>query len=103
MKSDGELAARLAGARFLGSALVLVEQHAPLWDGFLQNVVLPTLNGAGVVTTRGHIRFVVTEHGVVNLYGKGLQERAQLLIGIAAPEHREVLERAYRERFHGDP
>ena len=66
--------------------------------------IVPVLKpGAGVVTTRGHIRFVVTEHGVVNLYGKGLQERAQLLIGIAAPEHREVLERAYRERFHGDP
>lgn len=66
--------------------------------------IVPVLKpGAGVVTTRGHIRYVVTEHGVVNLYGKGLQERAQLLIGIAAPEHREALERAYRERFHGDP
>jgi acyl-CoA hydrolase len=66
--------------------------------------IVPVLKpGAGVVTTRGHIRYVVTEHGVVNLYGKGLQERARLLIGIAAPEHREVLERAYRERFHGEP
>lgn len=55
--------------------------------------------GAGVVTTRGHVQWVVTEHGVVNLYGKGLQERAKSLIAIAAPEHRETLERAYRERF----
>ncbi|MBX3219113.1 MAG: acetyl-CoA hydrolase/transferase family protein [Labilithrix sp.] len=55
--------------------------------------------GAGVVTTRGHVQYVVTEHGVVNLYGKGLQERARLLISIASPEHREELERAYRERF----
>jgi acyl-CoA hydrolase len=55
--------------------------------------------GAGVVTTRGHVHWVVTEHGTVNLYGKGLQERARLLIGIAAPEHREGLEKAYRERF----
>jgi acyl-CoA hydrolase len=63
--------------------------------------IVPTLNhGAGVVTTRGHVQYVVTEHGVVNLYGKGLQHRAKLLIGIAAPEHRESLERAYRERFH---
>jgi acyl-CoA hydrolase len=63
--------------------------------------IVPTLNhGAGVVTTRGHVQYVVTEHGVVNLYGKALQERARLLIGIAAPEHREALERAYRERFH---
>jgi len=62
--------------------------------------IVPVLNqGAGVVTTRGHVQWVVTEHGVVNLYGKGLQERARLLIGIAAPEHREALERAYHERF----
>lgn len=55
--------------------------------------------GAGVVTTRGHVHWVVTEHGMVNLYGKGLQERARLLISIAAPEHREELERKYLERF----
>jgi len=62
--------------------------------------IVPTLNpGAGVVTTRGHVQWVVTEHGVANLYGKGLRERAKLLIGLAAPEHREALERAYRERF----
>jgi acyl-CoA hydrolase len=62
--------------------------------------IVPTLNhGAGVVTTRGHVHYVVTEHGTANLYGKGLQERARLLIGIAAPEHRDMLERAYRERF----
>jgi acyl-CoA hydrolase len=62
--------------------------------------IVPMLNpGAGVVTTRGHVHYVVTEHGTVNLYGKGLQERARLLIGIAAPEHREQLERAYRDRF----
>lgn len=65
--------------------------------------IVPTLKtGAGVVTTRGHVRFVVTEHGVVDLYGKGLQERAKLLTAIAAPEHREALDRACRERFHLD-
>ncbi len=63
--------------------------------------IVPMLEpGAGVVTTRGHVHWVVTEHGVANLYGKGMQERARLLIGLAAPEHREALERAYRERFH---
>ena len=62
--------------------------------------IVPLLNeGAGVVTTRGHVQWVVTEHGAVDLYGKGLQERARLLISIAAPEHREALERAYHERF----
>ncbi len=57
--------------------------------------------GAGVVTTRAHVHYVVTEHGVAYLYGKSLRERAQALIGIAAPEHREALEVAARERFHG--
>jgi acyl-CoA hydrolase len=62
--------------------------------------IVPLLHpGAGVVTTRGHVQWVVTEHGVVDLYGKGLQERAKLLTSIAAPEHREALERASRERF----
>jgi acyl-CoA hydrolase len=62
--------------------------------------IVPMLNpGAGVVTTRGHVQWVATEHGVVNLYGKGLQERARLLTSIAAPEHRESLEKASRERF----
>jgi acyl-CoA hydrolase len=45
------------------------------------------------------VHYVVTEHGVAYLYGKNLQQRARALIGIAAPEHQEELERAYRERF----
>ncbi len=62
--------------------------------------IVPLLNeGAGVVTTRGHVQWVVTEHGTVNLYGKGLQERARLLTSIAAPEHRDALARAFQERF----
>lgn len=62
--------------------------------------IVPHLaQGAGVVTTRGHVQWVVTEHGAVNLYGKGMQERAKLLISVAAPEHREALERAYADRY----
>lgn len=62
--------------------------------------IVPFLKpGAGVVTTRAHVHYVVTEHGVAYLYGRNLQQRAKALIGIAAPEHREALERAYRERF----
>ncbi|MEZ4757541.1 MAG: acetyl-CoA hydrolase/transferase C-terminal domain-containing protein [Flavobacteriales bacterium] len=62
--------------------------------------IVPFLKpGAGVVTTRAHVHYVVTEHGVAYLYGKNLQQRAKALIGIAAPDHREELEKAYRERF----
>lgn len=49
--------------------------------------------GAGVTTTRAHVHYVVTEHGVAYLYGKTLQERAQELIKVAAPEFREELEK----------
>jgi acyl-CoA hydrolase len=60
--------------------------------------IRPVLNlGAGVVTTRAHIHYVVTEYGVVNLYGKTLGERAKALISIAHPNHREDLFRALHE------
>lgn len=55
--------------------------------------------GAGVVTTRFQTNYVVTEYGAVNLRGKNLAERARLMISIAAPQHREELERAAAERF----
>ncbi|MBG9374651.1 acetyl-CoA hydrolase/transferase family protein [Panacibacter sp. DH6] len=62
--------------------------------------IVPMLKpGAGVVTTRAHVHFVVTEYGVVNLWGKNLRQRAKALISIANPEDRETLDRAYFERF----
>ncbi|MFN5867526.1 MAG: acetyl-CoA hydrolase/transferase family protein, partial [Candidatus Kapaibacterium sp.] len=56
--------------------------------------------GAGVVTTRAHVHWVVTEYGAVNLYGKNLRERAHLLMSIAHPDHREELERQVHDTFH---
>jgi acyl-CoA hydrolase len=62
--------------------------------------IVPFLReGAGVVTTRGHVHWVVTEYGIVNLFGKSLKQRAQALIGIAHPDHREMLEISFFERF----
>lgn len=55
--------------------------------------------GAGVVTTRAHAHWIVTEHGSVNLYGRSLQERARLLISIADPASREMLDRTAFERY----
>jgi 4-hydroxybutyrate CoA-transferase len=64
--------------------------------------IRPVLNsGAGVVTTRAHVHYVVTEYGYVNLYGKSLGERAKALISIAHPEHREELERGFFELNRG--
>lgn len=53
--------------------------------------------GAGVVTTRNHVRYVVTEHGVADLYGKTIRQRAQALINIAHPDFREDLKKQARE------
>lgn len=61
--------------------------------GTTSRIVLELAPGAGVVTTRGHVHWVVTEFGAVNLHGKTLRERADLLIGIAHPDVRGDLRR----------
>ena len=62
--------------------------------------IVPFLkDGAGVVTTRGHVHWVVTEYGIVNLFGKNLKQRGKELIRIAHPDHREALEKAFNDRF----
>ena len=55
--------------------------------------------GAGVVSTRANIHWLVTEYGAVNLYGRTLQDRAKLIISISHPEHQELLDKAAFERF----
>ncbi|WP_019039593.1 acetyl-CoA hydrolase/transferase family protein [Psychroflexus tropicus] len=63
--------------------------------------ITPFLNeGAGVTTTRAHVHYIVTEFGVVNLYGRNLKQRAEALISIAHPDHRENLQKAAFERFN---
>lgn len=62
--------------------------------------IVPFLKqGAGVVTTRGHVHWIVTEYGKVNLFGMSLKQRAKALISLAHPMHREELDRAFYERF----
>jgi len=57
-----------------------------------ESKIVPFLKkGAGVVTTRAHVHYIVTEYGVVNLFGKTIEERIKLLIDIAHPAHRESL------------
>jgi len=55
--------------------------------------------GAGVVTTRAHAHYIVTEYGIAYLYGKNMRQRAKALIEIAHPNHREALDKAAFERF----
>ncbi len=62
--------------------------------------IVPTLKqGAGVVTTRGHVHYVATEYGIAFLFGKNFRQRAKALINISHPDDRENLERYCHERF----
>jgi acyl-CoA hydrolase len=63
--------------------------------------IAPALKpGSGVVTTRGHVHWVVTEYGAVNLFGLSLRQRAEALISIAHPDFRADLRRAATETRH---
>ena len=79
-----------------GKAIIAMTSRTSHGDPKIVPVLKP---GAGVVTPRADVQWVVTEYGSVNLYGKSLQERAKLLISIAHPQDREALERAARRRF----
>lgn len=59
--------------------------------------------GAGVVTSRAHVHYVVTEYGIASLFGKNMRQRAYELIQIAHPDHREKLEKAAFERLKTCP
>ena len=60
--------------------------------------IVPFLKqGAGVVTTRSHVHYIITEYGIADLYGKTLKQRAAALINIAHPDHQENIARAYHE------
>ena len=66
----------------------------------ISKIVCQLKPGAGVVTTRAHVHYVVTEHGVANLHGKNIHDRIEALIEIAAPEHRDNLREEADKLFH---
>jgi 4-hydroxybutyrate CoA-transferase len=68
--------------------------------GKVSRLVTQLNPGAGVVTTRGHVHWIVTEYGAVNLHGKSLRERAEALISIAHPDFRTGLRRELAEVRH---
>ncbi|WP_166965915.1 acetyl-CoA hydrolase/transferase family protein [Yeosuana marina] len=60
--------------------------------------IVPCLKpGAGIVTTRAHVHYIITEYGIADLYGKTIQNRVKALVEIAHPNHREAIEKAYFE------
>ena len=60
-------------------------------EGAISRIVPMLKQGAGVVTTRNHVRYIVTEHGIADLYCKTIRQRVQSLVAIAAPQFREEL------------
>jgi len=69
-------------------------------DGTLSRIVPELQPGSGIVTTRGHVHWVVTEYGAVNLHGKTLRERGEALVSIAHPEFRAELRNRLQEIRH---
>jgi 4-hydroxybutyrate CoA-transferase len=81
-----------------GVPIIALPSFATMRDGTQVSKIAGMLKqGAGVITSRNHVRFVVTEHGVADLYGKTIRQRAQALINIADPQFREGLARQARE------
>ncbi len=81
-----------------GKAIIALPSTAA--GGTVSRITHELKSGAGVVTTRGDVHWVVTEYGAVNLHGKTLRERAELLIAIAHPDVRAELSRVARETKH---
>jgi acyl-CoA hydrolase len=84
-----------------GKAIIALPSTAA--GGTVSRIVLALHPGAGVVTTRGHVHWVVTEHGAVDLHGLGLRRRGEALISIAHPDMRGELRRALAETRHFSP
>jgi acyl-CoA hydrolase len=81
----------IRGAALSNGGKPIIALPATAAKGTLSRIVPELKPGAGVVTTRGHVHWVVTEFGAVNLHGKTLRERGEALISIAHPDFRVEL------------
>jgi 4-hydroxybutyrate CoA-transferase len=88
------------GAALSNGGKPIIALPSTALGGQASRIVSSLKPGAGVVTTRGHVHWVVTEHGAVNLFGMTLRERAQALIGIAHPGFRAELRREFARVRH---
>ncbi|MEB3330216.1 MAG: acetyl-CoA hydrolase/transferase C-terminal domain-containing protein [Candidatus Sericytochromatia bacterium] len=84
----------IRGAAIAPSGKAIIALPSTAKGGTVSRIAPTLARGAGVVTTRGHVQYVVTEHGVAQLMGKTLRERAEALLAIAHPDHRPELRAA---------
>jgi len=110
----GQVCADSIGARMysgVGGQMDFI-RGASLSDGGKAIIALPSITkngesrivpylrqGAGVVTTRAHAQYIITENGIADLYGKTLKQRASALINIAHKNHQEWIEKEYHQMF----
>lgn len=88
----------IRGASMCPDGVPIIALRSTALDGKVSRIVATLDPGAGVVTSRGDVRYVVTEHGVADLLGKSVRERATALMSIAHPDFRSELLSAAKER-----
>lgn len=86
---------RGAGLSKGGKAIIALPSTAK--SGQLSRIVTTLEPGAGVVTTRAHVQYIVTEYGIANLRNKSLKERAKALIEISHPDFRDELTQSFHK------
>jgi RimJ/RimL family protein N-acetyltransferase len=84
-----------------GKAILALRSTAK--NGTISRICPVLEEGAGVVTSRGDVRYVVTEHGIADLWGRSIRDRAMALIAIAHPDHRAELLAAAKQRHYVFP
>jgi acyl-CoA hydrolase len=90
----------IRGAALSPGGLPIIALPSTASGGTVSRITPAIKSGAGVVTTRGHVHWVVTEYGAVDLFGRTLRERADALIGIAHPDFRGELRREFAATRH---
>jgi 4-hydroxybutyrate CoA-transferase len=86
----------MRGAALAAKGRAIIALPSTAAGGSISRLAVTLQPGSGVVTTRAHVRTVVTEYGVAELFGKSLDERAAALIAIAHPDHRDRLRAEWR-------
>jgi 4-hydroxybutyrate CoA-transferase len=90
----------MRGAALAAEGRAIIALPSTAADGTISRITPVLAPGAGVVTSRAHVRTVVTEHGVAELFGRSIRERVHALVAIADPRFRDELEREARRLYH---
>ncbi len=90
----------MRGAALSAGGIPVIALPSTAAKGKISRITKALKEGAGVVTTRGHVHWIATEYGAVDLWGKSIRERAEALISIAHPDFRADLRRDVREIRH---